>query len=241
MIREEDGICSDCFDAMEELVLDVSGDGFDPPNEIAYFRAVMNNFTALDEHMRVSHSQGIQELWMERNWPLQELLHSNTVEFAVCKEVVRQTPERSGRWESMPSTSAFDTIKARTTLMDLSSLAETWVGLSAREPDSPRRIQELGLWEHFLEALRYKGRVARPSTQEWNPNLFHQLSRSSNSIRQSGKSGDYVLAALPQCAWYQFPTNVKSMGFGHVYQDAPCFRSEKSTMKIPSRRNYPHA
>jgi hypothetical protein len=218
VIREEGGICSDCFDAMEELY--VSEDGSDPPEETAYFRAAMNNFTALDEHMRGSHSQGIQELWMERNWPLQELLLSNTVEFAVCKEVSKETPGRSRRWESMPSTSAFDTIKARTTLMDLASLAETWVGLSAREPDSPRRIQEINLIEDFLEALRENGRVTRPSTQEWNPSLFHQLSRSSNSTRQSGKSRDYVLAVLPQFAWYQLPTNVKSMGFGPVYQDA---------------------
>jgi hypothetical protein len=218
VIREEGGICSDCFDAMKEL--NVSDDGSEPPDDMAYFRAVMNNYTALDEHMRDSHPRGFQELWMERNWPLQELLLSNKVEFAVCKNLANQAPERPERWESMPSTSAFDTTKARTTIMDLGSLAETWVGLSAQEPDSTRYSQELDLLEEFMEALRYNGTVTRPSTHEWNPNLFHQLSRSSNNIRKSGKSRDYILAVLPQFAWYQLPTNVKSMGFGQVYQDA---------------------
>jgi hypothetical protein len=68
VIREEGGICDDCFDAMEEL--DISEDGSDPPDDMAYLGAVVKNFAALDEHARDAHPRGIQELWMERNWPL---------------------------------------------------------------------------------------------------------------------------------------------------------------------------
>jgi hypothetical protein len=190
----------------------------DPSDDMALCGAVMRSFQFLDQHLCDRHPGGIQELWMERNWPLQELLLSNTVKFAVCEEVIDPTLPSRGRWEGMPA--SLDTTKARTTIFDLGSLAQTWVGSSDRESDSTGRSEELDLIEDFLAAFRFNGTVIRPSAREWNPNLLDQLSRSSNNIRKSGKARDYILAVLPQFAWYRLPLNIKSMEFGQIYQDA---------------------
>ncbi|KAA6409269.1 MAG: hypothetical protein FRX48_06822 [Lasallia pustulata] len=67
----------------------------------------------------------------------------------------------------------------------------------------------------------HSSRVIRAATSATtNLDCRAPMPGSSNKIRQSGKSREYVLVVLPQLAWYQLPTNVKRMGFGHVYQDA---------------------
>lgn len=216
VIREQGGICSGCSDAMAEL--DISAITSDTPDEMAFVRSVVSNLDSLNQHMLDRHPNGLRELWMERNWPLQELLLSNRVKFAICEELPGQTVASRPRLEGLPP--SVDAIKVRTTMLDMVSLAKTWVG--SYEPN-----QDGDLLEDFMDAVIYNGEVDRPSVHEWNPNLFDQLRGSSNSIRQSGKSRDYILAVLPQFAWYQLPVNVKSMGFGQVYEDAMLQIGEK--------------
>jgi hypothetical protein len=71
IVRERGGLDGCCYEA------------FQWP-EVFHPRAITQTWTSLDNHIRQEHPRGFRETWMERNWPLQELMLSNQVQFTVC-------------------------------------------------------------------------------------------------------------------------------------------------------------
>lgn len=85
VIREEDGICSGCLDCLNSVHEWEGSSG--TTNCVTLLHGAANNLMALDKHVQRCHPNGLCELWMERNCPLQGILLSSKVQFAVCKEL----------------------------------------------------------------------------------------------------------------------------------------------------------
>ncbi|OQE20725.1 hypothetical protein PENFLA_c016G06074 [Penicillium flavigenum] len=169
--------------------------------------------TMIDDHIRTQHPHGLQERWLERVWPLQELHLSDHLLFAVC-----DPPETdyAGTMEPVPPSS----IEASAVYFNIFQLASQW---STRLYVHNRHVYKQILKEclhDFLQAILRNRSVSRAADETY-PSAFHVLSESTWSGRRTGHPRDLVLALFPQFAWYHTPRRerLKEMEFADTFQD----------------------
>jgi hypothetical protein len=141
---------------------------------------------------------------MERNWPLQELMLSNRVQFTVCSAL----PNPDEVLASIPTSVA--TVKGWIFMRDLWTMGQSWTGSSSLGDDV----------ESFIIALFFNTAVERaPLGNGSRPGISKLLLSLSDSIRQTRRPQDFVLAIFPQFSWYSVPPNPGSKSFGELLGD----------------------
>ena len=86
----------------------------------------LDRWVTLDQHLKTCHPDGVQEVWLERNWPLQELNLSDTVRFATCEQLGERERLFGGHIEKV----RVDTWQVSLLGEDLWRMAENWAGCS---------------------------------------------------------------------------------------------------------------
>jgi hypothetical protein len=84
----------------------------------------LDRWVTLDQHLKTCHPDGVQEVWLERNWPLQELNISDTVRFATCE----QLGERERLFGGQIKKVRVDTSQVALLVQDLWNMAENCAG-----------------------------------------------------------------------------------------------------------------
>jgi hypothetical protein len=156
---------------------------------------------------------------MERNWPLQELMLSNRVRFTVCSALLK--PD-----EVLPSIpTSVATVKGWISVRDLWTMGQSWTGSSSLGDDV----------EGSTITLFFNTAVERAHLDNGSrPSVSKLLLSLSDSIRQTGRSQDFVLAIFPQFSWYSVPPNPGSKSLGELLGDM-LFQLEHSTLHEDAR------
>jgi hypothetical protein len=193
----------------------------------------------IESHFKDCHSSGIEEVWLDRLWPLQETMLSNTLQFTVCRS--SRLKHHSDTWKtSLASLDLSDSsgtskdsklaLKLIRPLFDsLHSVAEAWMDhglfLWKGSKDSNVEIpwqQHADLHDRFISAMLRNTTVSRSTERyagfQYSP--YNTLADESKSRRRTSKSRDFILALFPQFKWYEKPVNVLSMTFGEIFVDA---------------------
>ena len=150
----------------------------------------------LVEHAQEFHflEAVMDENYLQRLWPLQELQLSNSVRFVACDP-----------WDLVPTTN--DPSEARTSAIrfidHLKALAHLW--FSERLFEGPSITQ-------FVIAFLTCGSVVRDrkgiAHQELSPAEDGACDSEINSMRKTTKKQDFFLAVMPQYAWWKLPDSV---------------------------------
>lgn len=138
---------------------------------------------------------------------------SNRVQFTICSAL----PNPDEVLVSIPTSVA--TVKGWIFMRNLWTMGQSWTGSSSLGDDV----------ESFIVALFFNTAVERaPLDNGSGPSVSKLLLSLSDSIRQTGRPQDFVLAIFPQFSWYSVPPNPNSKSFGEFLEDMPS-QLEQST------------
>jgi hypothetical protein len=160
----------------------------------------------LQRHHRFKHRncQERNEGLFERLWVLQEIMLSNTIQFARCEE----PPEDDS---TVPCVSP----------SHLGHHILNHAILWAQEMNDAH----LG----FIHAFFNDGIVSRKVTSSTIYDLDHEFHTESHE--RTTHPRDYILALMPQYRWYKVPESVKKMSFGELFVDC-CKQSQNSAYPL---------
>lgn len=168
--------------------------------------------TELERHIAEYHPNGFSEDWLLRVWPLQELCHSDEIEFVTHPRELG--PREIGELNGAQIVQLFE---------EIDKIAYHWATRGCRAVHSGREDEVDTLQRELVEAVIYNGGASRRSLVDQRsgilgaPKLLMQQLRSS--LRTTSKSRDYILAVFPQFEWYTVPDSVSEMKFGDLYVD----------------------
>lgn len=209
VVREDGGFRPCCSDVLKDVHMDNTG--------------LVNSADGdrLFEH-GIRHHKSFSEKWLERLWPLQELLLSARVQFYLCSasDTVAESDAR---------TSIIAVRDHWTKANDMVKVAGFWIrsGLKIWEADKKHSESDVEARIHaFLEAvLSAPCDGDAPIVEKLFPAHKEILSPAEllydhqTSTRQTGRAQDYILAIFPSFDWYTVPSNVASMTFLDLYVD----------------------
>ena len=142
----------------------------------------------------------------ERLWVLQEIMFSNTIQFARCEGV----PED-------------DSTSPCVTPLHLSkhvlNPATLW---TQKVINTPSHVG-------FIHAFLNNGTVSRRVTGSTRYGLDYEL--HADGHERTTHPRDYTLALMPQYRWYKVPKHVKRMSFGELFIDC-CRQSQNSASPL---------
>jgi hypothetical protein len=180
--------------------------------------------TVRDHHLTV-HGKDIhfEEDVLSRLWPLQEILISDYIQFVRCDdvpddEITRPYPIDGPGMMSMSSANI---------LTDLVSLSVSWAFLSDNPTGSSVSVVE---FQHaFLNATCV---TRKPMNRRRIVPAGAELYIHFDSIRQTSKERDFILAIMPQYKFYTVPENAKQMTFGQLFVDC-CHQLDRARPSPP--------
>lgn len=158
------------------------------------------------------HFPRVDEGFLSRLWPLQEIILSDTIQFIRYKGVLE------GQGYTEPRRHGNISAKLFVTFHGLRSLADSW---SHPANDSswdfhnpPNDVKNF--IRAFLEDRTVSRRLTGLSRHSVKINYIfdHLLSN-----RRAAKSRDYILAIMPQYKWYSIPVNARALTFGELFVD----------------------
>ncbi|EEY21395.1 predicted protein [Verticillium alfalfae VaMs.102] len=195
----------------------------DQSSDIDFTDEEMDGRGKLRAHIEQSHKgEYMDDGVLSRLWPLQEVILSDTVQFAKCEPV----PGDDFKGHS-PSRPAPSMDKALTLVGSLGILAQTW-DTYALDDDTPmwHRLGT-GKWS-FFDAYFGLGEAARASSGKVSPAVprARDLGLHLVSTRQTSKGRDFILAIMPQYQFYKVPTTARKMTFSELFLD--CCRQLRS-------------
>ena len=166
----------------------------------------------LATHIREAHLDGLVESWFDRLWPLQEAILSNHLQFTVCAHEKDKSTETD--WDGFTYQVTF-----RRLFDGLTLIAQAWVTYGLEDQGSEPEYRE------FINAFLTNGSVSRSThgANRYRPRpLTNDFIIHINSLRETSKPRDFILAILPQYGWYLPPHGVRQMTFGQLWLD--CWR-----------------
>lgn len=225
IVREQGGLQECCIRNLN----------FEDSNEfVTGMDIVMDKWRVMERHLKEAHPEGLQEVWMERNWPLQELSLSHTVRFTVC--------EQAGKRERLFGEGNFrrfnvGVLQTHLLEQELRNMARRWAGAGDASLDTLIGIfsvlglsqdsMEMGsgdlqhreeIAKRFMEAVVSNGEVTRLPYSQLEPSLSNLLTDCINSTRRTGKARDFILAIFPQFQWYALPPSLRSLSFSFLFR-----------------------
>jgi hypothetical protein len=195
VIRSGAGLRDCCVKAYELLP---GGEAFD--------------YRTVRAHHLTMHGKDIlfEEDVLSRLWPLQEILISDCLQFVRCEDVpddkiTRPYPINGPGRMSMSSAN---------TLTDLVSLAVSWTFLSNNPTGSSTSFVE---FQHAF--LNCTSVTRNPMNRRRIVPAGAELYMHFDSIRETSKPHDFILAMMPQYKFYTVPKGAKQMSFGQLFVD----------------------
>ncbi|KAF5263358.1 hypothetical protein FOXYS1_5895 [Fusarium oxysporum] len=238
VVREDSGLQACCENVLPENTDVVKG------SQKTIFNKEQEEIIL--KHFQEYHPEGVEEIWLNRLWPLQEVMMSDNLQFTVCRSTHLRDQQDSLE-ASISSLNLYDNGGAakverlkteekgvkllRPLFESLHSLAEAWVdqGLYVFKSGKDQDALADAPWEkyaflqvRFVSAMINNSTVSRP-TERYAGHLYsphNVLSSESQSRRKTTKPRDFVLAIFPQFEWYQKPDKATQMAFGEIFADA---------------------
>ena len=186
------------------------------------------------EHWKESHLNGIEETWLDRIWPLQEVMLSNKLQFTVCQSNGSTTGSRPNIPPRVVPQQLDCTLVREPKALNLGSLyrlfdtlhsvAEAWIayGLSISEGKQESMEGYRDRHRPFIDAMLGNGEIERDSQRRadryYRP--YNLLEDESKSQRKTTEARDFILAIFPKWTWYKKPEKVSSRSFGEIFLDA---------------------
>lgn len=194
VIREPGGFAKCCADAMTA-------------GGKTWMDGARENF---QKHMREAHYfHPLTEPWFDRLWVLQEALLSDTVQFTLCGHVEHKNVD--------PTDDLWGYATRFKQLTDhLQATAYAWITYGVGQDGSDQEYNE------FVHAFLHLGVVTRRAAdidRHRQRSGMAEVDVHLNSLRQTTKARDFILAIFPQFGWYVPPDNVRAMPFGHLWLD----------------------
>lgn len=199
-IKDARGFQSCCFDAMGR------------PRDLQT-SSISKKFEA---HFYAAHD-GRHEDFLEgvlsRLWPLQEIMLSDTIQFESCPSAPQSIQSDLQVQDRR--------LIVITLLSNLSLMTSSWLKYGIDEErfrENPKNS-----WTHagFKEAFfncTTASRSRRSDRLPYFPQKMEILNLSS-SPRRTGVARDFILAIMPQYAFYKVPADAKSMSFSQLFVD----------------------
>lgn len=160
-----------------------------------------------------AHPNGCLESWLDRLWPLQEVLLSDRLQFTCCED-----------WEP-PRREEFFSYRDITDFSHLND-ALNMLSLSWAEYCADRKLdwEELPNPDAFIRAIFTSGSVERPRTiqklKDIGLGMNTMFPLHYGSTRVTSKPRDFILAMLPPFEWYTPPKNAAQLTFGQLFVDS---------------------
>ncbi|KIV89469.1 hypothetical protein PV10_06866 [Exophiala mesophila] len=194
VIREPGGFAKCCADAM-------TADGN------TWMNGARENF---QRHMRTSHYfHPLAEPWFDRLWVLQEAVLSDTIQFTICGHVEHEDFDvEDDLW-------GYAT-RFKQLTDHLQATAYSWISYGVDQDGSDQEYNE------FVHAFLHNGVVTRKTAdvdRHRRRSGIAEIDVHLNSMRQTTKARDFILAIFPQFGWYVPPENVRTMAFGQLWLD----------------------
>ena len=169
------------------------------------------------DHWRSDHGQGsLYEGILQRLWPLQEIVFSNTVKFVTCAETRDPRPFTENSFNKGVTTRS-------ATIASLWSLATAWVSFGKTELTTHGKLG-------FIHALLNNEQVSRDTVgrSAFSTGIGTESEMQSHSIRKTAQARDLVLSTMSQYDWYTAPSPqwIRQKPFGVLYQD--CFAQARA-------------
>lgn len=156
---------------------------------------------------------------LSRLWLLQEVIVSDNIQFVRCEMALPRTETRSTRTPRKADAGAV--------VQSLKVLSRAW-NLYGNELQKYDDAESLETQLNFIRAFINNGSISRKPVEGPRlnfPNL-DWLRMHITSPRQTSKSRDFILAIMPQYAFYTVPTSVRGMTFRELFLD--CYEQANS-------------
>lgn len=161
--------------------------------------------------MELDHEEDrIADGVLTRLWPLQEIILSDIVQFVRCEAVaVSRSVEAS-----LPAHSQYDLASS------LATLAVAWDTYTVNDESNVWHRIGTAKWS-FIAAYFQLGEAKRTFFAETIPETprARDLGLHLVSTRQTSKPRDFILAVMPQYAFYSMPKNARRMSFSELFLD----------------------
>jgi Heterokaryon incompatibility protein (HET) len=165
-------------------------------------------------HRTVHEGENIAEAVLSRLWVLQEVVLSDTIEFVRCDDVERRRDDDIHEVEFESLTTGLLTMSA------------AWAEYGKLTGSSQDR-------DHldFARAFFNCGSISRIPIARHCPQFPTHLEfiTQSWSTRRTGKPRDFILAVMPQYAFYTLPEDARTMTFAQLFVD--CFNQLEAKCK----------
>jgi len=147
-----------------------------------------------------SHKPRIDEGFLTRLWPWQELMLSDSIQFIRC------TPSKYS--DPPPSTSETPFLHCIEAIGDLHLLARHW----HRSGDA-KDVKE------FVHCFIADGTISRPSEKITERSIKLGFREHVFSLRRTSDPRDFIFAVMSPSGWYSIPTTAKMLTFGQLFVD----------------------
>lgn len=172
----------------------------------------------LYNHLRDKHiATLISDSWLERLWPLQEAMLSNTLHFTNCED--RDVRVFRFYGEEMSYHRLWD---------DLWTVSHAWIAYGREKENVSDEFEEHSV--RFVNAFLHNGTITRPTlpaSATAGRGFGWEMRQHTNSRRKTTKARDFILAIMPQYGWYKKPPDVKDMSFPQIFSD--CYKQALQT------------
>ncbi|KAF3352398.1 hypothetical protein VdG1_09085 [Verticillium dahliae VDG1] len=180
----------------------------DQSSDIDFTDEELDGRGKLRKHIEQSHKgEYMDDGVLSRLWPLQEVILSDTVQFAKCEPV----PGDDFKGHS-PSRPAPSMDKALTLVGSLGILAQTWDTYALDDDSTMWHRLGTGKWS-FFDAYFGLGEATRAHSGKVSPAVprARDLGLHLVSTRQTSKGRDFILAIMPQYRFYRVPPTARKM------------------------------
>jgi hypothetical protein len=161
-------------------------------------------------HWKKSYPNGIEEIWLDRIWPLQEIMLSSKLQFTLCQlnglttvsfpntspRVAQQQPD----YTSVRESKALNLGSLYRLCDTLHSVAEAWTayGLPVLEGKEESVEEYRARHTPFIEAVLNNSEIERVSQcrADRNCSPYNLLEDESKSQRKTSKARDFIHANL---------------------------------------------
>ncbi|KAM0276392.1 hypothetical protein ACHAQH_006794 [Verticillium albo-atrum] len=188
----------------------------DQSSDIDFTDDEMDGRGKLRQHIEQSHvGEYMDDGVLSRLWPLQEVILSDTVQFARCEPVPGSDPKGISPSRPRPSMD-----KALTLVGSLGTLAQAWDTYCLDDDSDMWHRLGTGKWS-FFSAYFGLGEATRSNSGKVSPKVprARDLGMHLISTRQTSKGRDFILATMPQYQFYRVPKTARKMTFSELFID----------------------
>ena len=199
-VKGEGGAQMCCADSIEDFSV--------PDSEFANVLAA--------HRLRCHPEQPLRDRMLERLWPLEEIMLSNTIQFVNCQTGL-VTQEHHHEESNLNMDVSLATFRF---MLRLRELANAWAGASAPFKSSSKSAVGHDA-RAFMEAFFKNSTIQRTGPAR----LLHPFPEDRTfyhhkfSTRRTSKARDFILAIMPQYSFYTVPKDAKRMTFNELFKD----------------------